>query len=76
MIHPYVIDSSLVYNLSYKRQARSKLKLLAKLFLGEDIQTSDELGHNPTEDAAASLKLIMLKLQQGKSNLMYYWCTN
>ncbi|KAK8750109.1 hypothetical protein OTU49_015239 [Cherax quadricarinatus] len=62
MMHPYVIDSSLVYNLSNVRNQRSSLKLLAKLFLGEDIQ-NNECGHDPIEDASASLKLIQLKLK-------------
>lgn len=65
MIHPYVIDSSLVYNLSHKRKARSSLKLLTKTFLGVDIQNHGPKGHDPTEDAAHSLKLIQLKLNHG-----------
>lgn len=64
MIHPYVIDSSLSYNLRYNRLQRSSLKNLVREFLGEKIQESTA-GHDPTEDAAASLKLIQLKLQHG-----------
>ncbi|XP_045581652.1 uncharacterized protein Rexo5 isoform X1 [Procambarus clarkii] len=62
VMHPYVIDSSLVYNLSHIRKKRSSLKLLTKLFLGKDIQGSKH-GHDPTEDAGASLKLVQLKLK-------------
>ncbi|XP_071537927.1 uncharacterized protein Rexo5 isoform X1 [Panulirus ornatus] len=62
LMHPYVIDSSLVFNLTHVRRIRSSLKHLAKMFLGEDIQNGQD-GHDPTEDAGASLKLIQLKLR-------------
>lgn len=65
MIHPFVIDSSLSYNMRYNRLQRSSLKILVREFLGEVIQDGAD-GHDPTEDAAASLKLIQLKLQHGK----------
>lgn len=67
MMHPYVIDSSLAYNLSGKRTKRSSLKALSEIFLGELIQNSEERGHDPTEDAIASLKLIQFKLKNGAS---------
>ncbi|KAK4294574.1 hypothetical protein Pmani_032805 [Petrolisthes manimaculis] len=62
MMHPYVVDTSLSYNLSHTRKIRSSLKNLAIHFLGEIIQ-DDIGGHNPTEDAAAAMKLVKLKLQ-------------
>lgn len=66
MMHPYVIDSALSYNLSGVRNKRSSLKHLSEIFLCEKIQTAGEGGHNPTEDAIASLKLIQWKLKNGE----------
>lgn len=65
-MHPYVIDSSLVYNITGKRNQRSALKLLSEIFLGERIQTGGSRGHDPTEDALATLKLIQCKLKNGE----------
>jgi RNA exonuclease 1 len=62
LYHPYVIDTSVVYNMTGIRGAKTKLKTLAALFLGEAIQTAGAAGHDPTEDALASLKLAQLKL--------------
>lgn len=66
MMHPYVIDSSVAYNLTGNRYFRSSLKRLSEIFLNERIQTAGEGGHDPTEDAIASLKLIQWKLKNGK----------
>lgn len=64
MMHPYVIDSSVVFNLTGVRRIKSKLKLLTGVFLGEEIQTGTD-GHCSAEDASASLRLIKYKLSQG-----------
>ncbi|KAH9381296.1 hypothetical protein HPB48_003277 [Haemaphysalis longicornis] len=64
MMHPYVIDSSVVFNLTGVRRIKSKLKLLTEVFLGEAIQTGTD-GHCSAEDASASLRLIKYKLSQG-----------
>lgn len=64
MMHPYVIDSSVIFNLSGVRRIKSKLKLLTSTFLGEEIQTGTD-GHCSAEDASASLRLIKYKLSQG-----------
>jgi len=66
MIHPYVIDTSVCYNLR-GRGAKSKLKLLTSIFLNQEIQTSDVEGHCPEEDARASLELAQAKLQNGRA---------
>lgn len=64
MMHPYVIDTSVIFNISGDRRRKSKLQTLAHEFLGEAIQ-KNPLGHDSIEDCLASLKLTKLKLQRG-----------
>ncbi|KAI4470199.1 rna exonuclease rexo1 / reco3 family member-related [Holotrichia oblita] len=61
MFHPYVIDTSIIYNLTGDRSRKTKLKLLSQEFLQESIQEGRQ-GHCSTEDSLASLKLVQLKL--------------
>ncbi|KAG6459472.1 RNA exonuclease 5 [Manduca sexta] len=63
MMHPYIIDTSLVYNFTGERTRKPKLKTLAKEFLNEDIQSGSG-GHCSVEDSIASLKLVQLKLSK------------
>ena len=65
MFHPYVIDTSVIYNISGDRGRKTKLKTLSHMFLGEDIQTEETKGHDPKEDAIAAMKLVLLKLEKG-----------
>ncbi|KAB7496600.1 putative exonuclease [Armadillidium nasatum] len=67
LLHPYLIDTSIIYNLSRNPYTKPSLKLLAKLFLNKDIQVGDVKGHDPSEDAAASLELALLKLRNNTS---------
>ncbi len=60
-MHPYVIDTSVIFNLTGDRNRKSKLQLLAKKFLDEEIQI-DKGGHSSIEDSTACLKLTKLKL--------------
>lgn len=64
LMHPYVIDTSVIFNLTGDRNRKSKLQMLAKTFLGEDIQMNASLGHSSIEDSTASLKLTKLKLSK------------
>lgn len=64
MMHPYVIDTSVIFNLSGIPRMKSKLQTLAREFLGEQIQ-SNPLGHDSIEDCATTLKLVKLKLSKG-----------
>ncbi|XP_055688168.1 RNA exonuclease 5 [Lutzomyia longipalpis] len=64
MMHPYVIDTSVIYNLTGDRRFKSKLQVLAREFLGEMIQKKPE-GHDSVEDSVATLKLTKLKLSKG-----------
>lgn len=64
MMHPYVIDTSVIFNLSGIPRVKSKLQTLAREFLGEQIQ-ANPLGHDSIEDCATTLKLVKLKLSKG-----------
>nr|XP_050026499.1 uncharacterized protein LOC126521829 [Dermacentor andersoni] len=64
LIHPYVIDSSVIYNVTGNRRIKTKLKTLTSTFLGEEIQTGTD-GHCSAEDAIASLRLVKHRLKQG-----------
>ncbi|XP_055954012.1 RNA exonuclease 5-like [Argiope bruennichi] len=62
MIHPYVIDTSIIFNSSGIRGKKSSLKSLTQTFLKEIIQDNKN-GHDPVEDAIAAMKLVQLKLE-------------
>lgn len=61
MMHPYIIDTSIIYNITGDRRRKTKLQTLAREFLSERIQEGQG-GHCSHEDSAASLKLVKLKL--------------
>lgn len=61
MMHPYIIDTSVIFNLTGDRFRKTKLQILAREFLGESIQDS-RAGHCSAEDSKASMKLVQLKL--------------
>ena len=63
IFHPYVMDTSVLYNLSGCRNIKSSLKNLARRFLDENIQNGS--GHCPVEDARSALRLVKLKLSKG-----------
>lgn len=63
MMHPYVVDTSILYNLTGTAGTKSKLKILSQKFLKRDIQCSSG-GHNSIEDCTASLELVKLKLSK------------
>eukprot|EP00095_Tigriopus_kingsejongensis_P007694 maker-scaffold142_size315517-snap-gene-0.17 protein:Tk07694 transcript:maker-scaffold142_size315517-snap-gene-0.17-mRNA-1 annotation:"rna exonuclease nef-sp-like isoform x4" len=62
MMHPYVIDTSVIFNITGQRPRKTKLSVLSALFLGQSIQNQGKHGHNPIEDAQAAMKLVNLKL--------------
>jgi RNA exonuclease 1 len=68
MMHPYVIDTSVIYNITGDRFRKTKLALLAQKFLGEEIQ-QDKRGHCSVEDSSTCMKLTQLKL----ANSMLIW---
>ncbi|PSN57628.1 hypothetical protein C0J52_05431 [Blattella germanica] len=61
MMHPYVIDTSVIYNITGDRWRKTKLALLSQKFLGEKIQQGHQ-GHCSIEDSSSSMKLVLLKL--------------
>lgn len=64
MMHPYVIDTSVIYNITGNRFRKTKLALLAQKFLGEEIQQGKK-GHCSVEDSSSCMKLAQLKLANG-----------
>lgn len=65
IFHPYVIDTSVIYNRTGIRSQKPSLKALAYLFLGKYIQNSHMIGHDSLEDAITALELVKLKLVNG-----------
>lgn len=63
MMHPYIIDTSVIFNFMGERSRKPKLKSLVKELLREDIQCGKN-GHCSVEDSLASLKLVQLKLSK------------
>uniref|UniRef100_A0A8C4VU70 RNA exonuclease 5 n=1 Tax=Gopherus evgoodei TaxID=1825980 RepID=A0A8C4VU70_9SAUR len=63
MIHPSVIDTSLLF--ARHKGRRFKLKFLAKAVLGKEIQCENKVGHDPTEDAEAAIELLQYFIDQG-----------
>uniref|UniRef100_A0A8C8VEW8 RNA exonuclease 5 n=1 Tax=Pelusios castaneus TaxID=367368 RepID=A0A8C8VEW8_9SAUR len=63
MIHPSVIDTSLLF--ARHRGRRFKLKFLAEAVLRKEIQCENKVGHDPTEDAGAALELLQYFIDQG-----------
>ncbi len=64
MFHPYIIDTSVIFNMTGTRSFKSKLKVLAASFCGRRIQDSSD-GHDPTEDAIAAMELVQKKMKMG-----------
>lgn len=62
MFHPYVIDTSVIFNTTGNRKRKSKLQTLANQFLDQKIQEKAG-GHDSVEDSLASIRLVQLKLQ-------------
>ncbi|KAG1960132.1 RNA exonuclease [Pimephales promelas] len=63
MIHPHVIDTSLLYRQDFGR--RFKLKILAQVILDREIQSENRRGHDPCEDALAALHLAQHFIRKG-----------
>uniref|UniRef100_A0A8C5QSB6 RNA exonuclease 5 n=1 Tax=Leptobrachium leishanense TaxID=445787 RepID=A0A8C5QSB6_9ANUR len=67
MIHTNVIDTSLLFAGEFGR--RFRLKFLAQVVLGREIQCEDVLGHNPSEDAKATLNLAQYFILHGPTKV-------
>lgn len=62
--HPYVIDTSVIYNMSSHRDIKPSLKALSKFYLSTQIQQGTN-GHCSIEDAQSTMSLVQLKLRKG-----------
>ncbi|RCH93179.1 hypothetical protein CU097_011831 [Rhizopus azygosporus] len=65
MKHPYIIDTSIIYHHKNGPPYKASLKDLVAKYLKRSIQVESVDGHDPCEDAIASLELVERKLQRG-----------
>jgi RNA exonuclease 1 len=61
-----VIDTALIFHHPRGRPLKPGLAWLTKKWLGREIQTRGEGGHDPEEDARACMELVQKKLTQPK----------
>ena len=61
--HPYVIDTSCIYNFSFEFFSKPSLKQLAQFYLNDEIQ-ANKTGHCSIEDAKTAMRLVKLKLSK------------
>lgn len=62
IIHPFVIDTVLLYPHPRGLPMRFGLKVLTQKYLGRSIQTAGEAGHDSREDAIATGDLVSVKV--------------
>ncbi|XP_055767415.1 RNA exonuclease 5-like [Salvelinus fontinalis] len=72
LIHPHVIDTSLLYRREFGQ--KFKLKVLAETVLKKQIQTEERKGHDPTEDAQAALELAQYFIHTGPQQVVELYC--
>ena len=64
--HPFIIDTSILYQHPRGPPLKSSLKWLAQKYLGREIQKGHgTLGHDSVEDSRACLDLVKLKCEKG-----------
>lgn len=68
IIHPHLIDTSLLYRRDQGR--RFKLKVLANTVLRRQIQTEQQKGHDSVEDALAALELAQFFIHTGPEQVV------
>ncbi|KAJ6131678.1 RNA exonuclease Rex3 [Penicillium sp. IBT 18751x] len=62
IIHPTIIDTVLLYPAPRRLPNRFSLKFLARKFLGREIQTGGDKGHDSKEDSIATGDLVRVKV--------------
>ncbi|RKP15460.1 ribonuclease H-like domain-containing protein, partial [Piptocephalis cylindrospora] len=67
LLHPRVIDTSLLYHHPKGPPFRASLKWLAQRHLKREVQTSGDAGHNSLEDAQVCVDLVKAKAKKGWS---------
>ncbi|KAI9869110.1 MAG: hypothetical protein M1813_002934 [Trichoglossum hirsutum] len=66
MTHPFIIDTSIIYQHPRGPPLKSSLKFLAQKYLGREIQKGHgSKGHDSIEDAKACLDLVKQKCEKG-----------
>lgn len=65
MMHPYIIDTSVIFNLRGIRKKKPGRWVLCERFLNENVQGSYR-GHTSIEDSSASMRLVKLKLTKNE----------
>lgn len=65
LIHPHIIDTSVIYHHTRGPPYKASLKWLASKFLRREIQANTDMGHDSVEDALSCLDLVKLKLEKG-----------
>ncbi|TRY86197.1 hypothetical protein DNTS_030237 [Danionella cerebrum] len=70
IVHPHILDTSLLYRREHGR--RFKLKHLAQVVLGRQIQCEVREGHDPCEDARAALHLAQYFISKGPQKVLMF----
>lgn len=71
LAHPWVIDTSVIYQHTRGPPYKASLKWLAGKWLNKEIQKPgkaggvETIGHNSEEDAKAAIELVKLKMEKG-----------
>ena len=66
LTHPFIVDTSILYQHPRGPPMKSSLKWLAQKYLGREIQKGHgTLGHDSVEDARACLDLVKMKCERG-----------
>ena len=76
MTHPYVIDTSVIFNLTGVKGRKSSLRNLSWNLIEEEIQAGSiakrrGIGHCPVEGASAAMKLVKAKLEKGEFFIIF-----
>lgn len=76
IIHPFVIDTVLLFPHPRGLPIRYKLKDLAQKYLNRKIQTGNEEGHDSREDSEATGDLVLVKVAERWADMKrkgWYW---
>lgn len=72
LVHPWIVDTSVIYHHTRGPPFKASLKWLASKWLSKEIQQPRQngdvaiIGHNSEEDARAAVELLRLKMKRGK----------
>jgi RNA exonuclease 1 len=65
IVHLKIADTAILYPHERGFPFRASLKMLMKTYLGKDIQTKLQHGHDSAEDARAAMELLIQKIRRG-----------